>query len=183
MQSFSTIDTTTKKGDYRNCLSQKYNNTVTADIELAMCVVKTATYGDKLSLMRNEKIFTVPPSIQRDRSRYSTTEGSIVSIPCETFGNPRPEVTWQKEGSQVSLDGQNGYQVTEGGSLTIFNPSEVHSGKYKCTATNPAGSDAIDLELDVYRTLSCRYFSQTIIGLIVDNQSQVIFYSATEIRR
>ena len=96
---------------------------------------------------------SVPPSIQRDQRRYYTIEDSPVSIPCVANGNPTPKILWQRAGFLSSLADRPGYEVSEDGTLTVLRPTADSNGMYRCTASNPAGSDSIDVELDVYRKL------------------------------
>jgi len=82
--------------------------------------------------------------------RYHTVEETPVSIPCVANGNPVPDVVWQKAGFTGSLNNQDGFQVADNGTLTILRPTATHNGMYRCSASNPAGNDYVDLQLDVY---------------------------------
>ncbi|CAK8691082.1 unnamed protein product [Clavelina lepadiformis] len=92
----------------------------------------------------------VPSRINPDQDRYHTIEQNSISLPCSAIGNPAPTVVWRKDGLSGALNNLPQYQVAEDGSLVIPSPIATDSGGYTCTATNPAGSDAIDVELDVY---------------------------------
>ena len=73
--------------------------------------------------------------------------GDTVSLPCRPpRGTPRPEVTWLRNGRQVSDSGR--VTVTEEGDLIISQAVEKDSAVYVCRARNPAGtreSPATDL--------------------------------------
>ena len=90
--------------------------------------------------------------------RYHTIEETPISMPCVTTGNPAPAVTWQKAGFSGLLNNQNGFEVDEDGTLTVLRPTATHNGIYRCSASNPAGNDYVDLELDVYCKLILVFF-------------------------
>ncbi|XP_050710954.1 roundabout homolog 2-like [Eriocheir sinensis] len=65
--------------------------------------------------------------------------GDSVSLPCRPpRGTPQPEVTWLRDGRQVSDSSR--VHVTEDGDLAISNAVEKDSAVYVCRARNAAGS-------------------------------------------
>uniref|UniRef100_A0A8C1XH53 protein-tyrosine-phosphatase n=1 Tax=Cyprinus carpio TaxID=7962 RepID=A0A8C1XH53_CYPCA len=88
------------------------------------------------SILINAYVYVIelPPQIlTEDGVMYSVAEGQMIELACETFGSPRPNVTWM---SQL-LDG----------SLQISNASLNDSGQYTCTVSN--SRITITAELDV----------------------------------
>lgn len=84
--------------------------------------------------------YLVPPTIAPLSSIVTVTEGTPHTLTCTATGQPLPLITWSHGGVILSTQG----------SLSI-QPS-VHrsdSGVYTCTATNTAGSDSVDITLDV----------------------------------
>ncbi|MGH0127806.1 UNVERIFIED_CONTAM: hypothetical protein FKN15_052440 [Acipenser sinensis] len=79
-------------------------------------------------------------------------EGGSISLSCSVEeGVPVPELRWDKlEPDQISLP------VNKEGSLKgivrILNISAQNSGLYRCTVSNPLGTEACSVELSVYST-------------------------------
>nr|XP_044249283.1 muscle M-line assembly protein unc-89 isoform X4 [Drosophila takahashii] len=67
--------------------------------------------------------------------------GSSFTLQCNMRGAPRPQVTWFKDGIQLSSSSER-VKVRQIGStcaLTIATVSELDSGRYTCEATNSKG--------------------------------------------
>ena len=71
-----------------------------------------------------------------------------MTLSCEAFGIPMPDVTWQKDGALLSSS--DNVQFLEEGSLLIKIAREELTGTYTCVATNEAGSTNRVITLDVY---------------------------------
>ncbi|XP_064291549.1 uncharacterized protein LOC135309328 [Passer domesticus] len=97
------------------------------------------------------QVTEAPPRFVRLISDYSTFVGASVCFQCLVTGSPRPSVRWYKDG--VLLEGdrycaqeeQNGLH-----SLTIENLMQSDSGRYKCIATNRAGTAETCAVLTLY---------------------------------
>ena len=82
-------------------------------------------------------------------AKVKVTEGQSVVIPCDVTGNPRPRISWTRDGNIV----QNS---TQDGALTIYSADEQMTGIYTCVAENKAGIDKYDVLLLV---TSCHHQS------------------------
>ncbi|XP_043914327.1 hemicentin-2 isoform X2 [Protopterus annectens] len=101
-----------------------------------------------------EKLFTltvqVPPRIIGEKSEQaSVIVKNVVSLTCDAYSYPPPEITWFKGGRpfQPSVDSHflNGGQV-----LQISQAKLTDAGEYVCVVTNPAGKDEKHIHLNVY---------------------------------
>ncbi|XP_069701170.1 peroxidasin [Periplaneta americana] len=63
--------------------------------------------------------------------------GSTIEIPCKADGNPKPTITWTKDGSTLSLTRK--HRISPVGSLYISNISQEDAGSYECSAVNSNG--------------------------------------------
>ncbi|MXQ88858.1 hypothetical protein E5288_WYG012198 [Bos mutus] len=78
-----------------------------------------------------------PPTFTETPPQYiEAKEGGSVTMTCIAFGNPKPIVTWLKEGTL--LGASNKYQVSEG-SLTVTSVSREDRGAYTCRAYSIQG--------------------------------------------
>ena len=59
----------------------------------------------------------VPPRIEEGLRLMTGTVGSTARIPCNTTGEPRPEITWLKDGRLIREAGK--YIVEDSGTLVI----------------------------------------------------------------
>ena len=79
----------------------------------------------------------------------SGVEKEAVTFQCVATGKPAPEYSWVDKESRP-LRGEDGYYVDEvSGELTILDLRPDQDGLYRCTATNPAGSDTAEATLRV----------------------------------
>ncbi|XP_010001193.1 PREDICTED: protein turtle homolog B [Chaetura pelagica] len=78
-----------------------------------------------------------PPTFTETPPQYvEAKEGSSVTLTCMAFGNPKPIVTWLKEGELLGANGK--YQVSDG-SLTVLSVSREDRGAYTCRAYSIQG--------------------------------------------
>nr|XP_032653549.1 hemicentin-2 isoform X2 [Chelonoidis abingdonii] len=79
----------------------------------------------------------VPPSIENagEEDRVQVPEGRSVSWSCVAAGNPKPEISWLKDGSP--LLSRDAYYISPDGSVFQINQTTVSSaGRYSCVASN-----------------------------------------------
>ncbi|XP_009889124.1 PREDICTED: protein turtle homolog B [Charadrius vociferus] len=78
-----------------------------------------------------------PPTFTETPPQYvEAKEGSSVTLTCMAFGNPKPIVTWLKEGDLLGPNGK--YQVSDG-SLTVLSITRQDRGAYTCRAYSIQG--------------------------------------------
>ena len=93
-------------------------------------------------------VSAVPPRIRRDQVDFIAIQGSTVRLPCRVDGDPRPQITWTKNGIRIS-DNDPHYFVNKEGSLDIFSVRAHDTATYSCTAMNIAGIQEQRLSLFV----------------------------------
>ncbi|XP_026564909.1 protein turtle homolog B, partial [Pseudonaja textilis] len=78
-----------------------------------------------------------PPTFTETPPQYvEAKEGGSITLTCMAFGNPKPTVTWLREGEL--LGGSNKYRVSDG-SLTVMSISRDDRGAYTCRAYSIQG--------------------------------------------
>ncbi|KAG7323773.1 hypothetical protein KOW79_013475 [Hemibagrus wyckioides] len=92
-------------------------------------------------------VIELPPQILTEDSLvYRATEGSTVYLSCNTFGSPRPQVTWESEEFGPVLSNPRMSQMTNG-TLHISKVSHKDSGTYLCLIK--AANLSITAHLDI----------------------------------
>lgn len=79
-----------------------------------------------------------------------------MELPCQAFGSPPPELTWQKDGRALQEFGTWGIFTPEG-ALRIPQALLSDIGIYTCVATNVAGREEAEITLHVQGDLSTRH--------------------------
>ncbi|XP_021050559.1 hemicentin-2 [Mus pahari] len=117
-----------------------------ADAASYMCVAENqAGSAEKLFTLRVH----VPPQISDwPDNQLTTTLNSSVSLPCEVYAHPSPEVTWYKDGQPLSL-GQEVFLLPGTHTLRLARAQPTDSGTYLCEALNAAGRDQKMVQLNV----------------------------------
>uniref|UniRef100_A0A8C2WSP3 Myomesin 2 n=1 Tax=Cyclopterus lumpus TaxID=8103 RepID=A0A8C2WSP3_CYCLU len=80
-------------------------------------------------------------------------EKKTLSLTCTVCGDPKPQVTWLKNGSDVEADDQYSVSLDQGkfASLTIKGVSMENSGRYTMIVQNKYGGESVDIVVSVYR--------------------------------
>ena len=73
-------------------------------------------------------------------------EGSPVTIACEAFGKPLPDVAWVRNGALESSGKKSAF-------LKFHNINRTDAGQYTCQANNSVGATSIDTTIVVH----CKY--------------------------
>lgn len=67
---------------------------------------------------------------------------------CESIGLPDPIITWTKDGTGFPTTGLR-HQMRDSGTIEFTSVRLEDAGKYKCTASNEAGTASREMTLDV----------------------------------
>ncbi|GAB6031907.1 hypothetical protein CHUAL_010299 [Chamberlinius hualienensis] len=86
-------------------------------------------------------------------------EGSSVTLDCAANGNPKPRITWLKDGATIDLNDRDGrfYKVGTG-NLQIHNVQEADFGDYMCRAEN--NEDSVDARASLEVQVAPRFVKQ-----------------------
>ncbi|XP_042370765.1 hemicentin-1 [Plectropomus leopardus] len=99
----------------------------------------------------------VSPSIRGsdEVSPLTVTEGSLITLVCESSGIPPPSLAWRKDGSELKTDQR--LRVLSGGrQLQISSAERTDTASYTCTASSAAGAASKEYNLQVYVRPSIR---------------------------
>ncbi|KAL9964710.1 hypothetical protein ACROYT_G028387 [Oculina patagonica] len=84
----------------------------------------------------------VPPKITKVPTREPRLNiGEDKNLTCSASGDPRPNITWTKDGTPM-----NEFNVS-GPVLQLVNVQRNNSGSYRCTASNGYGDDATSVSI------------------------------------
>ncbi|XP_023232872.1 tyrosine-protein kinase transmembrane receptor Ror2-like [Centruroides sculpturatus] len=75
-----------------------------------------------------------------------------VIFSCGTTGEPRPQISWHRNGRSLHHNGHATYKILENGSLVLENVGPADDGMYRCIARNEKGaaySDLVRLKVEV----------------------------------
>ncbi|XP_059849711.1 hemicentin-1-like [Hypanus sabinus] len=92
-----------------------------------------------------------PPSILSEDlvKKIHIKEGENTNLTCLSTGNPKPHITWWKNGHV--LNASAGYRVSSDGFLLeILDAGLSHTGQYACLATNSVGDKSKNYHLSVF---------------------------------
>ncbi|XP_070411037.1 myomesin-2 [Nothobranchius furzeri] len=80
-------------------------------------------------------------------------EKKTLSLTCTVCGDPKPQVSWLKNGADVEPDDQYVVSIDQGkfASLTIKGVSMEDSGRYAMIVQNKYGGESVDIVVSVYR--------------------------------
>jgi len=82
-------------------------------------------------------------------NKTTIIENNRITIPCPVRGTPAPQVTWYKDGDEITGN-EIGVQILADGSLQLDRAQADDSGTYICFARNVAGNLSHIIELDVF---------------------------------
>merc|ERR1719187_2014730 len=115
-----------------------------------MCRAQNAggirTTKGELSIKLAPKI-NVPPRF-RETAFFDKGENAVIKIPF--MGNPRPKITWQKEGETIEEGSHFGLEVqSRHAILTIRDVTQFDTGSYRIVAENELGSDSKMINIQI----------------------------------
>ncbi|XP_034410220.1 basal cell adhesion molecule isoform X1 [Cyclopterus lumpus] len=114
------------------------------------CTVEYSMPGDQIKQKKSDPI-TLNLNYPSEKATFSLLntdpikEGDVVTMKCETDGNPQPEFDFTKDGKAIA---------GQGGLLLLKSVKRTEGGVYKCTATD---FDNLDADLSGTITLSVNY--------------------------
>ncbi|XP_028264992.1 neural cell adhesion molecule L1.1-like isoform X2 [Parambassis ranga] len=92
-------------------------------------------------------VIELPPQIlSSDGVVYKVTEGGDIRMHCESFGSPRPHITWEGE-DMVPLLSDPRVSLLTNGTIELSNVSHADSGVYSCTIEHSNISITANLEV------------------------------------
>lgn len=121
------------------------------DVEVADTAVYQCEARNKHgSILLNAYINVVelPPQILTANGlKYRVTEGGVISLPCKSFGSPKPHVTWDHPVLSPLLAHPH-VSLLPNGTLKVLNVSRTDSGVYVCAVEQK--NISISAHLEVY---------------------------------
>uniref|UniRef100_A0A8C5TAV9 Ig-like domain-containing protein n=1 Tax=Malurus cyaneus samueli TaxID=2593467 RepID=A0A8C5TAV9_9PASS len=91
----------------------------------------------------------IPVFLQPPQDLVAET-GQDVAISCAAQGDPRPTITWVKEGIQITESGK--FHISQDGTLSIQDLGVADQGRYECIARNPFGFTSSAMQLTITAT-------------------------------
>ncbi|KAM4547019.1 protein turtle homolog B isoform 1-T1 [Fundulus diaphanus] len=78
-----------------------------------------------------------PPTFKDTPPQYvEAKEGGSITLTCNAFGNPKPSISWLRDGSVLVSSAK--YKVSDG-NLTVLSITREDRGAYTCRAFSPQG--------------------------------------------
>uniref|UniRef100_A0A3B5LWU1 Myomesin 2a n=1 Tax=Xiphophorus couchianus TaxID=32473 RepID=A0A3B5LWU1_9TELE len=123
----------------------------------AELVIKCTATG--IQLQCHMKYYTSEMNINRGKvvgglpDVVTIMEKKTLSLTCTVCGDPKPQVSWLKNGAEVEPDDQYVVSLDQGkfASLTIKGVSMEDSGRYTMIVQNKYGGESVDIVVSVYR--------------------------------
>lgn len=98
----------------------------------------------------NPEAFVAPNFVVRPTSQV-VREGDQVILECASNGNPKPKVTWLRNGIDIDFnDLDSRFRITGTGSLQITTVEDSDSGDYQCRASNSVESADASATINVH---------------------------------
>ncbi|XP_030221645.1 neuronal cell adhesion molecule isoform X13 [Gadus morhua] len=94
-------------------------------------------------------VLSEPPRVLTQAEKvYQVIRHHRALMDCASFGSPIPKITWFKDGSSSTLDGEP-YVIHDNGTLELHVAQALYSGKYTCVARNSLGTYENHVYLEV----------------------------------
>ncbi|XP_059151468.1 hemicentin-1-like [Physella acuta] len=98
-----------------------------------------------------------PPELLVGQTEFTVLQNRTIVLPCQANGRPKPKITWEKDGQDITLStshrrgsGRVHYITLQNGNLAIPHSRAEDVGTYTCTAENSAGRRSQTLKLYVH---------------------------------
>uniref|UniRef100_A0A674IMN9 Hemicentin-1 n=1 Tax=Terrapene triunguis TaxID=2587831 RepID=A0A674IMN9_9SAUR len=141
--------------------------TAVEDAGTYMCVAQNPA-GTALGKIKLK--VQVPPVIKPHSKKYIVAVDKSATLQCEVEGYPVPEITWHKEGRQVTESFRQ--RILSTGALQIAFVQPGDTGHYTCMAANVAGSSSSSMELVVHIPPKIR--SSEVQHTVIENSQAVL---------
>ncbi|GBM50283.1 hypothetical protein AVEN_228241-1 [Araneus ventricosus] len=95
------------------------------------------------------------PVIMMGPSNTTAMMGDIVVFTCDTLGDPPPQISWQRNGRNIYINGHSSYKILDSGSLQLDSVGPADYGMYHCLAKNDKGvasSETAHLQVEAKST-------------------------------
>ncbi|XP_059062829.1 fasciclin-2-like isoform X1 [Achroia grisella] len=114
-----------------------------------MCRAVVIHTGELSEREINVEVYTAPEMEDRDQV-VVIKEGETAQITCKARGKPPPTYSWIKASTRENLATTSRFSVNENTGLLSFSRVEASDyGKYICSASNPAGQNETEIEVEV----------------------------------
>lgn len=90
----------------------------------------------------------VPPQFKVMPTDIDTVANKDVKMLCEVTGNPKPKISWYKNGNIEEVQVEH-IEVTDN-EITIMEVLESDGGMYQCFAENRGGEIMASAQLNIY---------------------------------
>ncbi|XP_030853395.1 hemicentin-1 isoform X1 [Strongylocentrotus purpuratus] len=116
--------------------------------------VATNVAGEEMKLF-NLQIDVPPVIVSREPNQIAVIAGGSTTIDCESYGVPKPTVTWTKNNAFISPASIR-YDIDPAGLLHIATVTVADEGVFECFVSNSAGNVTrrIDLQVQVQPTIT-----------------------------
>ena len=122
--------------DFVTCKSKELSTLISSSFRRLNFIV-IVFCNDVVVLFQCSLNLADAPSIKLSTTRYNFSEGTDMTLLCESDGFPAPTVTWSKIG------GVSNFSYPSGQRLIIRNINRTEVGTYRCTASNGIGKPAL----------------------------------------
>ncbi|KAH7697768.1 Protein HIM-4 d, partial [Aphelenchoides avenae] len=119
-------------------------NVSLADKGIYKCAAENAAGSDEVAFKVD--VNQAPGILRTGQHTFKVEEGKVGVLDCGAAGEPRPKITWLRNG--IILETGTRY-LLDGSTLKILDAHSVDSGIYLCEAINEAGSDQQAYTLEV----------------------------------
>lgn len=115
------------------------------------------------------------PDFVKPLKDLTIQDGETLTLACSVSGDPEPQVTWSKNGKQITSSEIMDLKYKNGmATLTINEVFPEDEGVYACTATNSIGSIETKCKLTIKRKL-CNIQAHTSHTGIKNNRMRPVF--------
>uniref|UniRef100_A0A0N4ZRH8 protein-tyrosine-phosphatase n=1 Tax=Parastrongyloides trichosuri TaxID=131310 RepID=A0A0N4ZRH8_PARTI len=130
------------------------------------CIAKNS--GGKTEKEFTLTILTAPTIEESIDQNPRVIHGNNLVISCPVVGNPRPLITWLKDGDEISFD-NNKYTLINETSLQIFNVDNDDRGQFTCRADNEVASIDTDYSVEIIDKPKFGSKGRTSYDVIINN--------------